>query len=67
MVIQRNVADFTLFKRKSSLLQKKKKTTQNTAVNLMLTLSQKISRKLLFPIFFVSKRHILKNLTINYV
>lgn len=26
MVIQRNVADFTLFKRKSSLLQKKKKT-----------------------------------------
>lgn len=46
---------------------KKKKNTQNTAVNLMLTLSQKISRKLLFPIFFVSKRHILKNLTINYV
>lgn len=54
MVIQRNVADFTLFKRKSSLLQKKK-TTQNTAVNLMLTLSQKISRKLLFPIFLFQR------------
>lgn len=55
MVIQRNVADLTLFKRKSSLLQKKTKNTQNTAVNLMLTLSQKISRKLLFPIFLFQR------------
>lgn len=35
--------------------KKKKKNTQNTAVNLMLTLSQKISRKLLFPIFFFQR------------